>query len=131
MSDVSARLREAVARLGRLDLAGVQRDALAECAERLKDDVRQALSQAPGAEHDAPWLETGALRDSIGAGVEDAEAVVGSSDPVAADQEFGTRAAPPRPFLAPQAVRAAPEFAAKIGGSANAALRNAGIGALT
>ena len=131
MSDVSARLRTAVARLGRLDLAGLQRDALAECAGRLRDDVRQALSQAPGSEHDAPWMQTGALRDSIGVRVEGAEAVVGSSDPVAADQELGTRAAPPRPFLAPEASRAASEIAAKVGFSAAAALREAGIGALT
>jgi hypothetical protein len=56
---------------------------------------------------DNPLLRTGALRDSIDFTVEHRAAIIGSPDPVARYQEFGTQntprhiAIPPRPFIGP------------------------------
>lgn len=51
----------------------------------------------------APLERTGELRDSIEHEVVGLEAVVGSKDPVAEWQEFGTDRIPPRPFIGPAA----------------------------
>ena len=41
--------------------------ALAEQAQRMAARVRDGLSEPPGAAgHDEPWLQDGALRDSVG-----------------------------------------------------------------
>ncbi len=90
-------------RLTRLDFAATERAALEQAATGLQDAVRQRLSRTPGESHDAPWLRSGTLRSSITHEVDGEEAAVGSADPVAADQECGTRTDPPRPFLAPVA----------------------------
>ncbi len=90
-------------RMTRLDLAAIERAALERAASGLQDAVRQRLSRPPGELHDAPWLRGGTLRDSITHEIDGTEALVGSADPVAADQECGTSVDPPRPFLAPVA----------------------------
>ena len=78
--------------------------ALAEQAERVAARVRDGLSEPPGAAgHDEPWLQSGALRDSVGAQADGLQAAVGSSDPAAVPQEMGTAHMPPRLFLAPVA----------------------------
>ena len=46
-----------------------------------------------------PLLRTGQLRNSISSGVEGHKLVLGSDDPVAPYQEFGTSRIPPRPFI--------------------------------
>ena len=46
-----------------------------------------------------PLYETGKLKDSIGHLVEGNVGYVGTNDPVAPYQEFGTSKIPPRPFL--------------------------------
>ncbi|MGI4941024.1 MAG: HK97 gp10 family phage protein, partial [Janthinobacterium lividum] len=98
---------ELAERLARLQIAKTQEAALEAAAARLAVAVRDALSavpgDAPGHAHDAPWVRSGALRDSIGHAVDADRAVVGSGDPVAAFQECGTPRMPPRPFLAPAA----------------------------
>lgn len=88
--------------------------ALASAAGRLETAVRAALSHPPGSEHATPWMETGALRDSIGATVGAEGAVVGSKSRVAVFQELGTRTVPPRRFLAPVAQALAPEIVQEI-----------------
>ena len=76
--------------------------ALAAQAGRVADAVRHNLSDPPGsAGHAQPWLQSGALRDSVGAQADGLQAVVGSSDPAAVPQEMGTPPMPPRPFLSP------------------------------
>lgn len=56
---------------------------------------------------DNPLLRTGELRDSIGFQLAGRTLTIGSADPVAVYQEFGThdtakhRAIPPRPFIGP------------------------------
>jgi hypothetical protein len=120
MSDLSTRLRSAVRRLEELDLAAVRRDALAGQAEKMKEAVRRSLSGAPGAQHETPWRKTGTLRDSIGTATDENGGAVGASDPVAIDQELGTRRIPPRPFLAPAGAAGAAEMA---GGAADAVAR--------
>lgn len=50
---------------------------------------------------DTPLLDTGALRDSIELTIGKFEAWVGTNNPHAAFQEFGTGRIPPRPFLGP------------------------------
>ncbi len=84
--------------------------ALEVAAERLVQGVRSVLSHPPGSEHATPWLETGALRDSISARIGPDGAVVGSTSMVAVDQEQGTKTVPPRPFLAPVAMREAADL---------------------
>jgi hypothetical protein len=107
-------VREAMARLDRLDMADAITDALGIGAPELEVKVIEALSKPPGEDHSAPWLRTGALRESIGHEVNGAVAVIGSSSDVAVDQELGTRAIPPRPFLASTAAAAADDTVTSI-----------------
>ncbi len=98
--------------------------ALTQQAERLAEAVREGLSDPPGGgAHDRPWLQSGALRDSIGAQSNGLNAAVGSSDPAAAPQEMGTSRMPPRPFLAPTAASMGEEVARGVGEAVAAALK--------
>jgi len=104
---------------------------LRRAAERgagvLAEGVRVRLSEPPGGTHDAPWVESGRLRDGIGTAVESdvdgARAAVGSSDPAAVPQELGTVHMRPRPFLAPTAAEMGEEAARVVGVAVAAALR--------
>lgn len=123
-------LSELAARLER----GVGEEALRRAAERaaagLAEGVRARLSGTPGGAHEAPWVESGALRDSIGVAVEadgdGARAVVGTSDPAAVPQEMGTAHMPARPFLAPAAGEMGEEAARAAGAVVVEALRGDG-----
>ena len=98
--------------------------ALAEQAQRMAARVREGLSEPPGAAgHDEPWLQSGALRDSVGAQTDGLQAVVGSSDPAAVPQELGTAHMPARPFLVPAAAGMGEEVARAVGAAVAAALR--------
>jgi len=108
-------LRKLLNSLDRVDLAPVQRDALAEAAQQLGTSVRESLSHPPGSDHATPWLRMGLLRDSIATEVTAEEAVVGSNSPVAVYQEHGTSAVPPRPFLAPAGAAGAETAADQVG----------------
>lgn len=102
----------------RIDLAGLAalmarvadgeaaRGAFRAGVDTLADAVRERLSHGPGEEHDAPWMQSGALRDSVGVSMDQDgwRGVVGSSDAAASPQELGTVHAEARPFLAPVAV---------------------------
>ena len=116
------RLRAALAEL---DTDSVARAALSSGASMIADVVRESLNHSPGSDHATPWRQTGTLHDSIGVTAMDDRAVVGSSDPVAVDQELGTRTDPPRPFLAPAAAEAAPALAETVGSAVADALREA------
>ena len=70
-------------------------------ALRLAESVRTNLSLLPGEPHDQPWQQTGALKSSISVTVADLVAQIGTNDPAAAPQEFGTCHVPPRPFMLP------------------------------
>lgn len=96
-------LAEAIARLRDADPPGVMAAALEGQAALMARAVQDGLGNSPGGGHDRPWLETGALRASIGHQANGLQAVIGSSDPAAAPQEMGTMHLPPRPFLAPVA----------------------------
>ncbi len=106
-------LNELRERLERLRTEEVMARALAEQADRMAARVREGLSDPPGGGgHDEPWLQSGALRDSVGASpkreafaaeADGLQAAVGSSDPAAVPQELGMAHMPPRPFLAPTA----------------------------
>ena len=106
--------RQLARRLARLDLDATGQAALAQAAARLRAAVRQELSQPPGGSHDVPWLRDGTLRDSIGVSLQGEAATIGSTDPVALDQEYGTRYDPPRPFLAPAAAANGEAIAASV-----------------
>ncbi len=106
--------RQLARRLARLDLDATKQAALAQAAENLRAAVRQELSHPPGGPHDVPWLRDGTLRDSIGVLVQAEGATIGSTDPVALDQEYGTRTDPPRPFLAPAAAANGAVIAASV-----------------
>jgi len=107
-------LRQAEARLARLDIGQAIADALGLAAQELEAKVVEVLSQRPGQDHSVPWLRTGALRASIGHEVDGTVAVVGSSNDVAVDQELGTRTVPPRPFLSSTAAGTAGDIASSI-----------------
>jgi len=60
-------LNELRERLERLRPEEVMARALAEQAQRMAARVREGLLEQPGtAGHDKPWLQSGALRDSVG-----------------------------------------------------------------
>lgn len=89
--------------------------ALERAASELERTVKEALSHPAGSnDHTTPWLRTGALRASISHQTSANEAVIGSSEPIAVDQELGTRGIPPRPFLATSAAERAPDVASAI-----------------
>ncbi len=98
----------------------------------LAEGVRARLSVEPGGGHDAPWLESGALRNSIGVAVEGdadgARATVGSSDPAAVPQEMGTVHMRARPFLGPTAGEMGEEVARVVGAVVAAGLRGEEVG---
>jgi len=112
-------LTGAAAWLERVADADFLRVAAERGAEMLADGVRARLSGEVGGGHAAPWLRTGALRDSIGVVVagdgDGMRAVVGSSDPAAAAQELGTVHAVARPFLAPVAAEMGEAVARAMG----------------
>ena len=117
-------LNELRERLERLRPEEVMARALAGQAARMAARVREGLSEQPGAVgHDEPWLQSGALRDSVGAQTDGLQAVVGSDDPAAAPQEMGTVHMPPRPFLAPVGASMAEEVAQAVGNAVMKALR--------
>ena len=106
---------EFAAWLAQLPFEAVRRDALERSAAVMAEAVREALSQPAGGGHEAPWLRSGALRDSIGHEADDCAAVVGSSSAVAVFQETGTARDRPRPFLGPVAEQGGEEAARSIG----------------
>ena len=117
-------LNELRERLERLRTEEVMARALAEQAQRMAARVQEGLSEPPGgAGHDEPWLQSGALRDSVGARADGLQAVVGSSDPAAVPQEMGTAHMPARPFLAPVAAGMGEEVARAVGARVAAASR--------
>ncbi len=117
-------LNEFRERLERLRPEEVMARALAEQAARMAARMRDGLSEPPDAAgHDEPWLQSGALRDSVGAQADGLQAVVGSSDPAAVPQELGTAHMPARPFLAPVAAGMGEEVARAVGARVAAALR--------
>ncbi len=122
-------LNELRERLERLRPEEVMARALAEQAQRMAARVREGLSETPGAAgHDEPWLQSGALRDSVGAQADGLQAVVGSSDPAAVPQELGTAHMPARPFLVPVAAGMGEEVARAVGAAMVAALRGESSG---
>ncbi len=110
------------ARLERVADGGLLRAAAERGAAVLADEVRARLSGKPGGAHETPWLETGALRDSIGISVsrdgDGVRAMVGSSDPAAVPQELGTAHMAARPFLAPAAAELGEDVARAVGEAA-------------
>ena len=121
-------LNELRERLERLRPEEVMAQALAEQAARMAARVQGGLSEPPGGPgHDEPWLQSGALRNSVGAQADGLQAVVGSSDPAAVPQELGTAHMPARPFLAPVAAAMGEEVARAVGARVAAALQGDGL----
>ena len=89
--------------------------ALATAAEDIAEQLRTALSTPPGGPHIYPWLQSGALHNSVAVSADGPNAVIGSDDPVALYQEHGTEALPPRPSFGPISAHAAPEAAHSVG----------------
>lgn len=118
-------LRELAQRLARLRPDEEAATALDGAAATLADAVRGRLSAPPGGAHDAPWLRTGALRDSIGHASDGFTAAVGSASAAAAAQEMGTSRLPPRPFLAPAAAEHGAGLAGRVGAAVVEAVRGA------
>jgi len=117
-------LNELRERLERLHPDEVMAQALAEQAALMAARVRDGLSEPPGVTgHDEPWLQSGALRDSVGAQADGLQALVGSNDPAAVPQEMGTGRMPARPFLAPVAASMGEDVARAVGARMAAALR--------
>ena len=115
--------RDLAEHFARIDIARAMADALGAEADKLADAVRARLGGAPGDAHDAPWLRSGALRDSIGAQSDGLAAEIGSTSDVALYQEQGTSRLPPRPVLAPAAAAAGEAIAQAIGEAVAAALK--------
>ena len=89
-------------------------EALEAQTLRLKASVQANLDGVRGDPHDAPWRQTGALQASISCSVDGLLAAVGTNDPAAAPQEFGTAHLPPRPFLLPAVTNLSESIALKI-----------------
>ena len=110
-------------KLRRLDLEAAKSSVLERAAIDLQDAVRRRLSHVPGESHEAPWRRSGALARSVSYALAGGIAIVGSDDPVAIDQECGTRTDPPRPFLAPTAAEEAPLLVEDMGAGVVSRLR--------
>ncbi len=108
------------AHLATLPIAETIAASLGDAAAGLAETIREALSTPPSGPHDAPWAESGALRASIAYSADESGAAVGSDDPAAAPQEFGTATVPPRPFLAPAAAARGEMIARQVGAAAAA-----------
>jgi hypothetical protein len=78
-------LRALSDRLSRIDFSAAQSAALRHAASTISANVREVLSQPPGNDHGAPWLRTGALRDSIACENDESSAVIGSTSDVAGE----------------------------------------------
>ena len=117
-------LAEAIARLRDADPPGAMAAALEGQAALMAQAVQDGLGDAPGGGHDRPWLETGALRASVGHQADGLQAAVGSSDPAAAPQEMGTVHLPPRPFLAPVGAAMGEGVAEAVGAAVAGRLRD-------
>lgn len=110
-------LNELRERLERLRPDEVMARALTEQAARMAARVREGLSEPPGGSgHDEPWLQSGALRSSVGSQADGLQAAVGSSDAAAVPQELGTAHMLARPSLAPVAAGMGEEVARAVGG---------------
>ena len=117
-------LKELAERLASVRAEEVMARALAAQAERVAGAVRDGLSEPSGsAGHDEPWMQSGALHDSVGAEADGLQAVVGSNDAAAVPQEMGTHTMPPRPFLAPAAAGVGEEVARGVAEAVVAALK--------
>lgn len=119
-----AGLAEAIARLRGADPPGAMAAALEGQAALMAQAVQDGLGDAPGGGHERPWLETGALRASVGHQADGLQAAVGSSDPAAAPQEMGTMHLPPRPFLAPVGAAMGEGVAEAVGAAVAGRLRD-------
>jgi HK97 gp10 family phage protein len=73
-----------------------------------------------------PLLRIGKLRDSIGHVVEGEDGYVGTNDPIAPFQEFGTSKIPPRPFLGGALAATEGEIPKIFGSLVGAAMRGGG-----
>lgn len=122
-----AELRE---RLARVRVEEVMTRALAGQAAEMAEAVRAGLSMAPGSGgHERPWMQSGALRESVGFVADGLHAVVGSSAAAAAAQEMGTARMPARPFLAPVGAAMGAGVARAVGEAVAGALREGETGA--
>ena len=117
-------IKSLVARLEQ-DFDAIAHQALVAASQDLASATRSAFSTLPGGPHEHPWLQSGALRDSIGCTVEGLDAIVGSSSEVARYQEHGTDAMPPRPTFAPVATAEAPKIGEAIATKVVQSLRGA------
>jgi len=107
---------EMAALLERVAEGEATRVAFREGAAALAAAVRDRLSHGPGEAHAAPWVQSGALRDSVGEMMDGDgwRGVVGSGDAAAAPQELGTLHVPARPFLAPVAAERGEALAERV-----------------
>ncbi len=110
--------------LAGLNLAEIQRAALAEQGRHLAEAVRDNLAHPPGGDHRFPWRHSGALAESIGDSADETTALVGSTSEIAPFLEHGTAAMPPRPFLAPAAMAGAGEAAHSVAAAIVTAIRS-------
>jgi phage gpG-like protein len=116
---------QAAAALANLPITETLTTALDAAATRLADAIRAELATQPGGPHDHPWRQTGALQASIAHTTNGLTAEIGSNDPAAAPQEYGTATIPPRPFLAPAATALADPIAQDIAAALTALLARA------
>ena len=93
---------QAAAALADLSIADTLATALATQTQRLAETIRASLATPPGGPHDRPWRQTGTLQASIAISTDALSARIGSTDPAAAPQEFGTIRDPPRPLPRPR-----------------------------
>ncbi len=116
---------QAAAALANLPITETLTAALDAAATRLANAIRVELATPPGGPHDQPWRQTGTLQASIAHSTNGLTAEIGSNDPAAAPQEYGTPTFPPRPFLAPAATALAEPIAHDIAAALTALLARA------
>ena len=98
-----------------LDIEGHLTECLTVQAARLAANVQARLGEQPGESHDAPWHRSGRLQSSIAVSIDGLTAQVGSNDPAARPQEFGTARIPPRPFILPAVNELSDSIASELG----------------
>jgi hypothetical protein len=102
-------------RLKRFDLEEAEAEAMARAARDVETSIHAAIVELASEESAGLPQHARVLSTTISSQLAPKRAVIGSTHPLAVDQEFGTPNYPPNPLLTAVAQQLAPNIAERIG----------------